>query len=154
MRLILFFLFAPLIIQAQTKNCSSTFIEKKYKDAIRPYLDDDYELESTDYFGAANNQKSEFKKAFDSDFEYVILIITPIGTSVASIEILDKSRTQQEFEKETLQLESDLIDLEFVPNYDGTYSVISSMSCKSEGSNCTILAILKREPEPEPNRRK
>jgi hypothetical protein len=152
--ILMLFVLIPFFTQAQTKNCSTPFIEKKYKDAIRPYLDDEYELESTDYFTSVSNQKVTFKKLFDSDYEYILLLITPNGANAGSIELLDKSNYRQEFEKEMLQLETDFIEMEFEPDYDETYTIVSSISYNTTANNCTILAILKRETEEQPVRRK
>ncbi len=152
-RLILIFLI-PFISYAQHKNCSNTFIEKKYNDAIRTYLDDDYEVEFTDYFKIPNNQKVELKKSFDSDFEYIVILVSPQDAASASIEILDQTREQQEFEKETLNLDSDFVYSEFEPDYDGIYNIICTVSYKRAGDYCSVLTVLKREVAPEPKKQK
>ncbi len=153
MRLFLLLLLAPSIIVAQQKNCTSTSLEKKVKDAVRTYVDDEYEISSTDYFNATPQQKIEFKKNFDSDFEYVLLLITSKGASQGSIEVLDKNHASQEKEQQLIQLETDFTELEFEPDYDESYFIKCSVNYKQTVEYCAALVVLQREVEVEPKRK-
>lgn len=153
MRYLFIVLLLPTLLFAQQKNCSNSFIEKKVKDAVRTYLDDEYEINSTDYFTAAPQQKAEFKKNFDSDYEYVILLVTSKRASQGIVEVLDKNRLLLEKEVQQIHLESDFVELEFEPDYDEPHYIRCAVSYNQTTDNCCVLVVLKRELEDEPKRK-
>jgi len=155
MRLVVLFCYLlPVMSYAQAGRCTNTFIEKKCEDAARIYLDEDYEPESTVYFRADESPGTQFKKEMDSDFEYIILLITPKGTTSGAISIFDNRQSNKATEKKSLYLDSDYVTLEFTPHYDGVYNLIGTIRTKGGADNCSALVVLKREPDPEPSRRK
>lgn len=154
MRFLFLLIVLPFALQAQQKNCINSVLEKKLQDVVRTYLDDDYEINTVDYFQALPQQKIEFKKNLNSDFEYVVLLITPQGASFAEIQLLNRNKIEQEKEQSTLLLDSDFIELEFEPYYDDMYLIRCSVQYKQQFNFCAAMVLLERESEDNTKRRK